>query len=79
MWVLERKLEVVGKTDWRETSYYSVTATKGTSQGKRDGKQRWVRLDCAECARERSSGVRVLKAPLNLAISKLLVMLVKTI
>lgn len=78
MWVLERKLEVVGKTDWRETSYYSVPANKGMSQGK-GWRAEWVRLGCGECARERSSGVRVLKAPLNLAITKLLVMLVKTI
>lgn len=34
-------------------------------------------MGCVECARKKSSGVSVLKSPLNLANSKLLVMLVK--
>lgn len=82
MWVIERKLEVVEKTDQRETSYsvFQQRANKGRSQGNGRGELRWVRTQsCGMCWRKVKGCEDLKKVLLNLTISKLLVMLVKIV
>lgn len=77
---LERRLRYWGRQS-RGKPVITVSkarAKKGRSRDNGTGQQRRVRRLChVEWARETLSGVRALKAPLNLAISKLFAMLVK--